>query len=249
MMQAGSGAKGKGRRTQREESVSRLQDAVSGRGRGGSGGGGRGSSRTDSREGEWSARTDWTGGGNGESLSGSPPGPPRSPRASAMFGQGKPPPSPGGHSQHNGARAESESVDASASEDTRFLGVDGAPTEHSPFGMGYQGGGVTNYPGGSGRSSPNPFADGAFVGGLEVGGVNRLEGRLNNLAQRVEDLAANAARRNENGNGDTGSAALMAELARLQRRAETHDRQVLLAAGVCVAGCAAVAFAWGRGGR
>ena len=106
--------------------------------------------------------------------------------------------------------------------------------------------------------APGAFASGEFAAGLEVGGVNRLEGRINLLAQRVEDLAARVAR---------GAEASAPEGSRLgsptgsQRRAALRDREwdalgtntagLLLAAsaGAMLAGCVAAAFAYGRGGR
>lgn len=258
MIQSASKGKnlGKGRRTQRNESVTRLQDAVRGRGRG-PGGGRGGRNNNGSREGEWSAQNDWGhANGSNESLNGSPPGhhsgpgTPRSPRTSSMFGHGRPPPSPGHNSLPNAPSAEMLAArdellatrDALAEEmsDERLGNQFNQP--NSPYG------GINPY---SRSQSPNPFADGSFAAGLEVGGVNRLEGRINLLAQRVEDLAQNVSRNAQQG-GDTSNIKMEA-IHRLQQRMEERERETamrgLVAAAVgggCVAGCVALAFGAGR---
>ena len=119
--------------------------------------------------------------------------------------------------------------------------------------------GATRPFGGLSRSaSPAPFfAEGSFAAGLEVGGVNRLEGRINLLAQRVEDIAARCSGSNEGTSSRLES--LAREHSRLRARLEERDRlgvgvntAVLLAAaasGAMLAGCVAAAFAHGRGGR
>jgi len=116
-------------------------------------------------------------------------------------------------------------------------------------------------PFGSRSHSPAPgaFASGEFAAGLEVGGVNRLEGRINLLAQRVEDLATRVARGAEAPEGSRLGSPTGEERARM--RAALRDREwdalgtntagLLLAAsaGAMLAGCVAAAFAYGRGGR
>ena len=87
--------------------------------------------------------------------------------------------------------------------------------------------------------------------------MNRLEGRINLLAQRVEDIAARCSGSNEGTSSRLES--LAREHSRLRARLEERDRAgvgvntaVLLAAaasGAMLAGCVAAAFAHGRGGR
>ena len=90
-----------------------------------------------------------------------------------MFGHGRPPPSPGHNSLPNAPSAEMLAArdellatrDALAEEmsDERLGNQFNQP--NSPYG------GINPY---SRSQSPNPFADGSFAAGLEVGGVNRL---------------------------------------------------------------------------
>ena len=94
-----------------------------------------------------------------------------------------------------------------------------------------------------------------------MGGVNRLEGRINLLAQRVEDLAARVARGAEAPEGSrlgspspTGEERARMRLALRDREWDalgTNTAGLLLAAsaGAMLAGCVAAAFAYGRGGR
>ena len=137
----------------------------------------------------------------------------------------------------------------------------GAPEAYSAPGLGAFG--ANGFANGFGSRSHSPapgaFASGEFAAGLEVGGVNRLEGRINLLAQRVEDLAARVARGAEASEGSRLGSPTGEERARM--RAALRDREwdalgtntagLLLAAsaGAMLAGCVAAAFAYGRGGR
>jgi hypothetical protein len=161
------------------------------------------------------------------------------------FARGRPPLSPRGDAAvarggDDGAEEYFPRAEAEASV--------GATTH--PFGASF--GGVSR------SASPAPFfAEGSFAAGLEVGGVNRLEGRINLLAQRVEDIAARCFGSNEGTSSRLES--LAREHSRLRARLEERDRAgvgvntaVLLAAaasGAMLAGCVAAAFAYGRGGR
>lgn len=265
----------KGARARRGESVTRLQDAVRGRGRGG-GGAGRGG-RPGSRNGSFGGDGDAFG-GDGEdgsfSRGGSPPAPgpghARSPRALARdgapggaFARGRPPVSPRAETLH--ARVDGPSAAERATFDRDKFDRDadrlGAPEAYSAPGLGAFG--ANGFANGFGSRSHSPapgaFASGEFAAGLEVGGVNRLEGRINLLAQRVEDLAARVARGAEASEGSRLGSPTGEERARM--RAALRDREwdalgtntagLLLAAsaGAMLAGCVAAAFAYGRGGR
>ena len=270
----------KGARARRGESVTRLQDAVRGRGRGG-GGAGRGG-RPGSRNGSFGGDGDAFG-GDGEdgsfSRGGSPPAPgpghARSPRALARdgapggaFARGRPPVSPRAETLH--ARVDGPSAAERATFDRDKFDRDadrlGAPEAYSAPGLGAFG--ANGFANGFGSRSHSPapgafasgeFAAGEFAAGLEVGGVNRLEGRINLLAQRVEDLAARVARGAEASEGSRLGSPTGEERARM--RAALRDREwdalgtnaagLLLAAsaGAMLAGCVAAAFAYGRGGR
>ena len=107
--------------------------------------------------------------------------------------------------------------------------------------------------------APGAFASGEFAAGLEVGGVNRLEGRINLLAQRVEDLAARArAARRLRPRRDPGwgprrvlnAAARGVEGQGMGRaRDEYRGAPPRGERGGDARGCVAAAFAYGRGGR
>jgi len=252
----------KGARARRGESVTRLQDAVRGRGRGGAAAAGRGS-RAGSRTGSLGGDGDWGGDGGedssfsrGGSRGGSPPGPPghpRSPRAvpdganGVAFVRGRPPLSPRG-----------DAAVARGGDDGAEEYFPRAEADQSSFGATHPFGASSSFGGLSRSASPAPFfAEGSFAAGLEVGGVNRLEGRINLLAQRVEDIAARCFGSNEGTSSRLES--LAREHSRLRARLEERDRAgvgvntaVLLAAaasGAMLAGCVAAAFAYGRGGR
>ena len=247
-----------GQRKQRNESVTRLQDAVRGRGRGGVR-----SARGSSGGGD----ADWTVGPFDEPRSNASPRAetPKSPRSyrDSLRAGGRPPLSPNGPfgglptapTAERAASRESRLAARAEEEDRENRGEDGAD-EARPFGY------VSR------SASPSPFAEGSFAAGLEVGGVNRLEGRINNLARRVEDVAvsvANARRRDgetrdrEDAGAVSAAArveALLQSHARLQAKFEERQRaneasmRTALAAaagGAFIAGCFAAAAAYGRG--
>ena len=147
----------RGRRTARDESVTRLQDAARRR---------HGSRGPGSRGGD----ADWLAQGEPGSVEGSPPGVFVVNGGRSRRLDGRPPTTPksngvGRHHRGGGGGGEHSGGSGSSSGDE---------------GRGYAG---------SFRAA-SPFeASLVASGAIEVGGVNRLEGRLNLLSQRVDDLA------------------------------------------------------------
>ena len=244
----------KGARARRDESVTRLQDAVRGRGRGR--GGGRGGGGAASRDGSFGGDGDFFGGdgepqegGGSFSRGGSPPAPPGHARGGAPA-RGRPPLSPRGDGTH--PREASAYFTHWAHEDE----------EASSFGK--RPGVAPAAHGGSRPHSPAAFfAEGAFAAEREAG-ASRLESRVDLLARRVEALAARAAG-SPSPAGTEGSPSpsesrmesLMREHARLRARLEARERDsgttaaLLLAAatGAALAASVAAALAYGRGSR
>ena len=209
----------RGRRAARDESVTRLQDAA--RRRRGDGSRGPGSRGGDA---------DWLAHGDPWSVEGSPPG------AVAVNGgrtrrlDGRPPTTPksngvGRHHHHRGGGGGGD-----------HSGGSGSGGEHSSGdeGRGYAG---------SFRAA-SPFeASLVASGAIEMGGVNRLEGRLNLLSQRVDDLAQayNRAQAASPSRGEENLRALMQSQARLEARMEARGERDAARMMMAAAGGAAAA--------